>query len=200
MLILVPVVVLVVLFWTSAFYTLIPETQSTVAAEKQAVGVNNHSIVSEEPAARVTKSTATNYRATPATDYTSTRSGKEITDYALTLLGSPYIYAGMSPNGFDCSGFITYVFDKYGVDLPHSSKMQADEGIQVAKHEAQTGDLVIFTGTNPEVREPGHVGIVISAPGDTIEFVHSSSNGGVKISQVEGTRYDLRFLEVRRVL
>jgi cell wall-associated NlpC family hydrolase len=123
-----------------------------------------------------------------------------IVDYALSLQGSPYKYAGITPEGFDCSGFITHVYDQFNVDLPHSSAMQAEEGTEVDRSEAQPGDLVIFTGTDKSVREPGHVGIVISSPGDTVSFVHSSSNGGVKISKVEGTGYELRFLEVRRVL
>ena len=125
---------------------------------------------------------------------------KSIVDYALSLQGSPYKYAGITPAGFDCSGFITHVYDQFDVELPHSSAMQAEVGAEVDKSEAQPGDLVIFTGTDKSVREPGHVGIVISSPGDTVSFVHSSSNGGVKISQVEGSGYDLRFLEVRRVL
>ncbi|WP_276495745.1 C40 family peptidase [Pontibacter litorisediminis] len=125
---------------------------------------------------------------------------QDMISYALTLIGTPYVWAGETPEGFDCSGFITHVYEEYGVQLPHSSRMQADEGEQVTRQEAQPGDLVIFTGTNPQVREPGHVGIVISQPGDTIEFVHSSSNGGVKISQVEGSGYEGRFLQVRRVL
>jgi cell wall-associated NlpC family hydrolase len=123
-----------------------------------------------------------------------------IIEYAQSLLGSPYLYTGITPAGFDCSGFVTYVFENYNLDIPHSSAMQANEGIPVTKAEAAPGDLVIFTGTNENDRTPGHVGIVISEPGDTISFVHSSSNGGVKISKVQGTRYDVRFLEVRRVL
>ncbi|OKL41674.1 C40 family peptidase [Pontibacter flavimaris] len=125
---------------------------------------------------------------------------QDLVDYALTLMGTPYIWAGETPAGFDCSGFITHVYDRYEVALPHSSRMQAEEGEQVTRQQARPGDLVIFTGTNPQVREPGHVGIVISQPGDTIEFVHSSSNGGVKLSQVEGSGYEVRFLQVRRVL
>lgn len=125
---------------------------------------------------------------------------EKLISYALSLLGSPYVYAGLSPDGFDCSGFTTYVFAAHDISIPHSSAMQAEQGRSVARQEARPGDLVIFTGTNPEVRKPGHVGIIISSPGDTIEFVHSSSNGGVKISKVEGTRYDTRFLDIRRVL
>lgn len=144
---------------------------------------------------------------TEANYYTSTPAAKEagknserIVAYAMSLRGSPYVYAGITPDGFDCSGFITHVFGKFDVAVPHSSAMQAEEGAHVERENAQAGDLVIFTGTNADVREPGHAGIVISSPGDTIEFVHSSSNGGVKVSKVEGTRYDLRFLQIRRIL
>ncbi|MBX0332874.1 C40 family peptidase [Pontibacter sp. HSC-14F20] len=120
--------------------------------------------------------------------------------YALTLMGTPYRYGGTSNSGFDCSGFTSHVFQEFGVPVTRSSTTQSEDGIPVDRDEARPGDLVIFTGTNPQVREPGHVGIVISEPGDTISFVHSSSNGGVKISQVEGSGYDTRFLGVRRVL
>ncbi|PKV75763.1 C40 family peptidase [Pontibacter ramchanderi] len=120
--------------------------------------------------------------------------------YALTLMGTPYQYGGTTSNGFDCSGFTSHVFQEFGVPVTRSSATQAADGVSVERDEARPGDLVIFTGTNPQVREPGHVGIVISEPGDTISFVHSSSNGGVKISQVEGTGYETRFLDIRRVL
>jgi len=123
-----------------------------------------------------------------------------LVSYALSLIGSPYVYGGTTEDGFDCSGFIYHVYGAFEVPVSRSSTTQAHDGIPVDKAEAQPGDLVIFTGTDQSVREPGHVGIVISEPGDTISFVHSSSNGGVKISEVEGTGYDDRFLEIRRVL
>lgn len=130
-----------------------------------------------------------------------TQPAGKILSYAKTLLGTPYFYTGISPEtGFDCSGFITHVFGNEGIDVPHSSAMQANEGLEVDRTEAKAGDIIIFTGTNLNVRKPGHAGIVLSAPGDTITFIHSSSNGGVKISKVEGTRYNERFLEVRRIL
>lgn len=120
--------------------------------------------------------------------------------YAISLMGSPYVFGGTDSDGFDCSGFTSHVFQEFNVPVTRSSTTQSEDGIPVSREEASPGDLVIFTGTNPQVREPGHVGIVISEPGDTISFVHASSNGGVKISQVEGTGYDRRFLGIRRVL
>ncbi|MCC9136004.1 C40 family peptidase [Pontibacter silvestris] len=125
---------------------------------------------------------------------------KDIVTYAMSMIGRPYVYAGITPKGFDCSGFITYVYKTYGLSLPHSSAMQAKEGQSVKRQEAKPGDIVIFTGTNSSIRKPGHVGIVISSPGDTISFVHASSNGGVKVSKVKGTGYEKRFMEVRGVL
>lgn len=160
----------------------------------------------DSPAAEVISTDAANKAATkavPSPSVATTETGNNsdsIINYAMSLLGSPYIYGGITPDGFDCSGFVTHVFDRFDMDVPHSSGMQAEEGISVERADAQAGDLVIFTGTNPELREPGHVGIVISSPGDTIEFVHSSSNGGVKVSQVEGTGYEVRFLQIRRIL
>lgn len=174
-----PLLVLLALLWAEPYNFLVSKaTESTAAANKPDGAVP----------------LAASAHAAPANDSDS------IVGYAMSLLGSPYVYAGITPDGFDCSGFITHVYGKFAIAVPHSSALQAREGVQVVREEARQGDLVIFTGTNADVREPGHVGIVISSPGDTIEFVHSSSNGGVKVSEVEGTRYDLRFLQIRRIL
>ena len=176
-----PLLVLLALLWTGPRDFLTPQaaaTKATAAAGNSACAVP----------------LAASAHAGP------TDNSDSIVAYAMGLLGSPYVYAGITPDGFDCSGFITHVYGKFDVAVPHSSALQAREGVQVAREEAREGDLVIFTGTNAEVREPGHVGIVISSPGDTIAFVHASSNGGVKVSKVKGTRYDIRFLQIRRIL
>lgn len=125
--------------------------------------------------------------------------------FALAQLGTPYFYAGTTPDtGFDCSGFIVYVFSRFGVVVPHATALLIDTGRPVPRTQAQPGDLVVFTGTAPGSTTPGHAGIVISALGETpLRFVHSSSarrESGVKISQVEGSGYEQRFLQVRRVL
>lgn len=118
----------------------------------------------------------------------------------LKRIGTPYRTAGISDAGFDCSGFVSFMFNKVGISVPHSSQLLSETGKFIARTEAQKGDIIIFTGTNVADRTPGHVGIVISQAGQPLTFVHSSSNGGVKISEVETTNYEKRFLEIRRVL
>jgi cell wall-associated NlpC family hydrolase len=123
-----------------------------------------------------------------------------ITAYGLQLMGTPYRTAGITCEGFDCSGFIHHIFGRYGVALPHASALLIKEGTEIPLSEVKKGDLLIFTGTDSLNRSPGHVGVVITEKGESPEFVHSSSVGGVKISKVEGTGYQKRFLQARRVL
>jgi len=123
-----------------------------------------------------------------------------IVAYGLHLMGVPYLTAGITLKGFDCSGFVNHIFNKYGVDMPHSSALLANKGESISLDQVKKGDLLIFTGTTVSDRTPGHVGVVITNFGEPIEFVHSSSVGGVKISKVAGTGYEKRFLQARRVL
>jgi cell wall-associated NlpC family hydrolase len=128
-----------------------------------------------------------------------------IVRFALAQLGTNYCYAGTSPDtGFDCSGFVQYVFTRFGVAVPHSTALLISAGRPVPRVQARPGDIVVFTGTAPGSTTPGHAGIVISATGEVpLRFVHSSSakkESGVKVSQVEGSGYEGRFMQVRRVL
>ena len=128
-----------------------------------------------------------------------------IVAFGLAQRGTPYVYAGVSPlTGFDCSGFIMYTFAHFGVAVPHSTALLIDVGRPVARADAQPGDIVVFTGTAAGSTAPGHAGIVVSGRGEVpLRFVHSSSarrEPGVKVSHVEGTDYERRFMQVRRVL
>ncbi|WP_133273018.1 C40 family peptidase [Hymenobacter radiodurans] len=124
--------------------------------------------------------------------------------FAMEQLGTPYVYAGATPTaGFDCSGFVMYVYGRFGIDVPHSTAMLINTGRPIPRSQARPGDLVIFTGTASDATEPGHAGIIISKPGEPIRFIHSSSarrQSGVKISAVDETGYARRFMGVRRVL
>ncbi|WP_167856281.1 C40 family peptidase [Hymenobacter metallicola] len=124
--------------------------------------------------------------------------------FAMQQLGSPYTYAGTTPTGgFDCSGFLMYVYGRFGVSVPHSTALLINTGRAVPREQARRGDMVIFTGTAATSTTPGHAGIIVSDPGQPLRFIHSSSarrESGVKISQVEGTDYERRFMGIRRVL
>jgi hypothetical protein len=125
--------------------------------------------------------------------------------FGLAQRGTPYVYAGTSPlTGFDCSGFIMYTFAHFGVAVPHSTALLIDVGRPVPRADAQPGDIVVFTGTASTSSTPGHAGIVISKRGEVpLRFVHASSSRRehyVKVSQVEDSDYERRFMQVRRVL
>ncbi|QNH60542.1 C40 family peptidase [Hymenobacter sediminicola] len=153
-------------------------------------------VTAEEPLPVQRTAWVTSNRPTPKAD--------SIVSFAMRQLGTNYCYAGNTPaTGFDCSGFVQYVFSNFNLPVPHSTALLIDVGRPVAREQARRGDIVVFTGTAATSTTPGHAGIIVSAPGEPLRFIHSSSarrESGVKISQVEGTDYERRFMQVRRVL
>ncbi len=125
-----------------------------------------------------------------------------IVAFSKTLLGVPYLYASTDPSkGFDCSGFITYVFNHFGLKVPRSSVDFTEYGKTITIPEARPGDLILFTGTDSTVRIVGHMGIVESQRNDSLYFIHSSSGkktNGVVIT-VFANYYRSRFVKVIRV-
>jgi cell wall-associated NlpC family hydrolase len=119
--------------------------------------------------------------------------GYSIAGTALALRGSPYRNGGSDPSGFDCSGFVRYVFEQYGRMLPRSVSDQFRAGRDVAPAALEPGDLVFFTTVAPGA---SHVGISIG--GD--EFVHApSSNGVVRVERLSGSYWAPRFVGAKRV-
>lgn len=121
--------------------------------------------------------------------------------FARTLLGVPYLYASTDPaKGFDCSGFITYVFNHFKITVPRSSVDFTNYGKTISLHTAKPGDLILFTGTDSTIHTVGHMGIVESIRNDTLRFIHSSSGkaNGVVISPL-GNYYRGRFVKIIRV-
>jgi cell wall-associated NlpC family hydrolase len=107
---------------------------------------------------------------------------------AMRYLGTPYVWGGASPSGFDCSGFVMYVYAQVGVSLPHSSYAQYGAGSPVSRGDLQPGDLVFFNGL-------GHEGIYIGGG----SFIHAPHTGDVvKISGLSGW-YASTYVGARRI-
>lgn len=119
-------------------------------------------------------------------------------------LGTHYLYASCSPeSGFDCSGFVFYVFNHFKIKVPRSSVDYINVGKTIHPDSFKVGDVIVFTGTNLKIRTPGHVGIIVTNSGKKLQFIHSSSNkkdSGVKISNYnDSENYKKRFLKIVRV-
>ena len=124
-----------------------------------------------------------------------------IVNYAMKFLGTAYVFAGTDSCGFDCSGFTQFVYGHFNIKIAHEADLQDTVGYYIPISDVQKADLLIFTGTDANIRTPGHVGIVISKLGELpIQFIHASSAGGVKISIIEPNHYGKRFLQARKVI
>ncbi len=116
----------------------------------------------------------------------------QILEYAKKFIGTPYRSAGSSPSGFDCSGFTTYVYKQFNINLPRISRDQYKFGEAVCASEAKPGDLVAFA-SNGRIH---HVGIYMGNG----EFIHSSSKEGIVISKTNDAYWGPRVAGYRRVI
>lgn len=119
---------------------------------------------------------------------------QQIIDNAKKLLGTPYVWGGTTPSGFDCSGFVQYVFRQSGISLPRTTTEQCKVGTYVSKSDLQPGDLVFLQNTYRE--GVSHVGIYI---GDG-KMIHASSSKGVVTSSLSTSYYTQHYHSARRVI
>ncbi|MFK8045480.1 MAG: C40 family peptidase [Crocinitomicaceae bacterium] len=131
----------------------------------------------------------------PSTVSKSTRG--ELVQYASGFIGTPYLWAGNTPKGFDCSGYVGYVFANYGIPVPRTAAALKKSAKSIDDSEARKGDLVFFK-TGSKIT---HVGIVISDPGEPLTMIHSSSSKGIIKTAVQSSTYwSKKYAGVGRIL
>lgn len=111
-------------------------------------------------------SSSSSSQSVPAASSSGSSMGSQIVAYAKNFIGVPYVWGGSSPSGFDCSGFVQYVYRHFGVSLPRTTYSQVAMGRSVSRSDLAPGDLVFF-------RSAGHVGIYVG--GET--YIHAPQTG-----------------------
>ena len=127
---------------------------------------------------------------------------RQIVADAKAQLGRPYKWGGGTPNGFDCSGLVQFVYSKYNIQLPRTTAGLATAGREVSLKKLQSADLLIFRGSDPG-GPVGHVGIVLHANGEDTEFIHASTSkkgGGVIVSALSQEYYKRRLVKAISVV
>ncbi len=128
-----------------------------------------------------------------STGSSSTNRGQEIATYAQQFVGYPYVYGGSSPSGFDCSGFMQYIFAQFGYSINRTATAQLANGIYVEYNNMRPGDIIYFGYGNTA----SHVGMYIGNG----QFVHAqNSSTGVVISSLSESWYASRYLCAHRIV
>jgi cell wall-associated NlpC family hydrolase len=125
----------------------------------------------------------------------------QIVSFAQSLKGTPYKYRSADPSqGFDCSGFITYVFNHFKINVPRSSVDFTTVPKEIKLRDAKAGDLILFTGTDSTKRAVGHMGIFVNKPGEEHVFIHSTSGKANSVTETPlNTYYQGRFVKAIRI-
>ena len=118
--------------------------------------------------------------------------------FATQQLNVPYVWGGTTPKGFDCSGFTSYCFKHFGVQLPRTAIDQSVVGKKIRSKKAKMGDLIFFEGSDQRQDKVAHVGIVVSGKKKNIQFIHAGSKG-VTISRLSEGYFSKRFKTIRRI-
>lgn len=132
-------------------------------------------------------------RSMPQVSRSSNYISRRVVATSMNYIGVPYVFGGTSPSGFDCSGYVRYVFANAGIYLPRTADAQYEVGTPVSHSELVPGDLVFFSTYE---YGPSHVGIYL---GDG-SFINASSSRGVAIDSMKGGYWAACYIGARRVL
>lgn len=124
----------------------------------------------------------------------------KIVSYGMGLLGTPYVTAGHSKKGFDCSGFVYFVFNYFEIKVPRSSSQFKNFGKEIPISDVRKGDVLLFL--SPTRNVIGHLGIVTNPKGMESDFIHSSSGREMKVivTSLKKPGYLRRFVKAIRIL
>ena len=148
------------------------------------------------PYQNVVTASASAARTSSGTASAATGTRQQIVDYAAKFLGCKYVYGGNTPSGFDCSGYVKYVFKHFGVELTRTSANQYANSVKIKKSELQVGDLVFFSQTAGSSKV-GHVGIYVGGG----QFIHAAAPGkGVRYDSLSSDYYSSHYIGSGRVL
>ncbi len=142
------------------------------------------------PAPKVTDNPST---APFGKSFISVEQGNAIVATAQTFMGVPYVFGGTTPNGFDCSGLLQYVFKMNGLTIPRLADEQYNLGVEVGRGQLSAGDLVFFTTYTEGV---SHCGIYVGNG----KFLHASSSRGVTISDLFDDYWKTRFVGAKKIV
>ncbi len=126
----------------------------------------------------------------------------DLLDFAEKYLGHPYCRGSKGPKSFDCSGFTSFVFKNFGIQLSASSSAQYGQGQKIQDNEIEPGDLLFFGGRAGSKSRVGHVAIAVDVDEDgVVTFIHAATSGGIRYDQYpDGGYYSKRYIGARRVI
>ncbi len=169
------------------------------SVSKKSTSVVSKDAKNNEPAQPIT-STVVIKKSVPELDINTKKiSAADIIAFAKLQLGIPYLYGGTDrKKGFDCSGFINYVFNHFGISVPRISYQFTNAGVNIPIEYSKPGDLILFTGSNARSGIVGHMGIITENNKGDVKFIHASTSSGIIISGMS-SYFILRFVKVNRV-
>ena len=164
-----------------------PATAEAVKSFQAANGLEPDGLVGESTY------TALLGRAMPEISRGSNYITRRVVQSSMQHIGVPYVFGGTSPSGFDCSGFVRYVFAGAGIYLPRTADAQYEVGYPVSSSELVPGDLVFFSTYE---YGPSHVGIYLGEG----SFINASSSRGVAIDSLYSSYWGSCYIGARRIM
>ncbi len=164
------------------------KTVKSVKSNSELASARRHS---SSEVRRVTKSSSRRHNTQVADS--GEQGSNDLVRTAYAYRGTPYVWGGERPGGFDCSGLTKHLYAKKGIDLPHSARAQFEMGHKVDRHGLKPGDLVFFHTVTPGI---SHVGMYVGNG----NFVHASSRRtGVRVDSLDSSYYSKAYRGARRM-